>query len=66
MIRGYIWILELALGTQQRPKKLEKNDSKITLYILLKAAATKKVKVKCLGAFCRRISLHNIEKWVKF
>ena len=66
MIRGYIWILELALGTQQRPKKLEKNDSKITLYILLKAAATKKVKVKCLGAFCTRISLHNIEKWVKF
>ena len=47
-MKEYIQILELALATWRKleTEKLERNDSKITLRVMLKAAATKKLKLR--------------------
>ena len=40
-------------GYVQEAEKLERNDSKISLHILLKEAATKKIKIKSMGSLFR-------------
>ena len=47
MTIDYIWTLE------QEAEKLERNDSKISLHILLKEAATKKIQIKSMGSLFR-------------
>ena len=47
-MKEYIYILELALATRRKleTEKLERNDSKLTFRVMLKAAATKKLKLR--------------------
>ena len=54
--------LKASSGYTNEAEKLERNDSKINLYILLKDA-TKKAKAKSLGSFLGRISVHISNKW---
>ena len=50
-------------GYTNEAEKLEKNDSKVNLGIVLKESAKKKVKVKSLGTFNRRVLVHIKQKW---
>ena len=45
--------LRASSGYAKEAEKLERNDSKINLYVLLKATATKKLGLRLLGLFCR-------------
>ena len=45
--------LRASSGYVQEAEKLERNDSKISLHILLKEAATKKIKIKSMGSLFR-------------
>ena len=50
--------LRASSGYVKEAEKLERNDSKINLHIMLKNAATKKIKAKGLGSFTERISVY--------
>ena len=52
-MRGYIMDLRAKSGFAEEAEKLERNDSKISLHILLKEAATKKIKIKSMGSLFR-------------
>ena len=47
--------LRATSGYVKEAEKLERNDSKINLHIMLKAAAKEKIKIKSLGVLSRRI-----------
>ena len=49
-----------SLGYTSETKKLERNDSKINVHLLLKSGHIKKAKSKSLGAFNRWISVYII------
>ena len=56
--------LRASSGYANEAEKLEGDDSKIKLHILLKSAATKKTKAKGLGSLHQRISIHISKKWI--
>ena len=54
--------LRASSGYTNKAEKLERNNSKNNLHILLKSAATKKAKAKGFASFCRRIYIHISKK----
>ena len=49
-------------GYTDELEKLTRNDSDVSITVTLKAAATKKLRLKIVGLLAMRIFLHNIKR----
>ena len=55
--------LRASSGYKNEAEKLERNDSKINLEIVLKESAKNTLRVKSSGSFSRRVPIHIKQKW---